>query len=149
MGSTTTEQEAPERVEEVIFRSKGRNFRAVRPGHGKRRYRDDYGEQVIVEGEAVDFAPNGEFRTTNPATVKWLTESPSFNLYFWRVGEEPGAVPSPDAINEQVLSATLELDDERLAALELEEQKSHQRQDVLHLIRAARTRVQGVAAEGA
>lgn len=131
---------------EAIYRSKGANFSAVRIG--RRRWMDQ-GEQQVSGRVVYDFAPNGEFRTRDKRAVEYLEKLPTLNLEFWRVGAEPGALPSSDAVLERITDLTIELDDKGLEEIQLEEQTTHQRPDVLKQVEIARRKVQGISAEGA
>lgn len=129
-------------AEEVIFRSKGANFKAIRIG--QRRWKED-GETQVSGRVAYEFGPNGEFRTRDARAVTYLEKLDSFNLEFWRVGSEPGAPPSSDQIIERIMELALEFDDAGLEEIETAEQSTHQRGDVLKTVAAARRKVQGVA----
>lgn len=133
---------------EVIFRSKGSEFSAVRIG--RRRWMDQ-GEQQVSGRVVYSFSPNGEFRTRDKRAVDYLRALPTFNSEFWEVGSEPGALPSSDAALERISDLMMELDDEGLEVIQREEQATHQRPDVLKQVEIARRKVQGVTAgtEGA
>jgi hypothetical protein len=126
----------------VVFISKGKNFSAVRV---PARRGSENGETIADPGVRYEFAPFGRFETTDPAAIAHLRGLGSFNIEFWELGAEPGRVPPPDGVFEQIMGAVAELDDARLAELEVEEQEGHKRDVVLNAIRAARTKVQGRA----
>jgi hypothetical protein len=142
------EDEAP--VEEVTFRAKGVNFRAVMvPRH---RWVAPNGEAQVTDGKTLEFAPSGEFRTSDPAEIRYLRGLPTFNREFWEVGAEPHAAPSPRPMFDKIAEASVALDVDALAQLEVLERETLNRPFVLDAIRSARDRVQGVltaAAEGA
>jgi hypothetical protein len=146
---TARELAAAEQTEEVaehLFRARGKEFRVVRVH--RRQWTED-GMRMTSEGVSYDFSPTGDFRTTDPGAIAYLKSLDSFNRDFWLVGEEPGAAPSSEVIDKQIMSALARLDDEALVALEHEESEQHKREDVLRRIRQAREQVQGVLSEAA
>lgn len=124
----------------VLFRAKGVNFRSVRTGAN--RTTAPNGEVVSTRGISYDFAPTGEYRTADPDVIAWLRNLPSFNLEFWEVGAEPGAVASPEVVLEQVMHATAELHVERLREILAEEMVGHKRDLVLKTVRAALAKIE-------
>jgi hypothetical protein len=129
---------APEQ-EEALFRSKGVNFRVVYV----KRYRrfTEFGDAITTDGRTIEFAPTGEYRTTDPKEIAYLRSLESLNREFWEVGKEPDAVPSPELIMEKVMQATVEYDDAVLEHLEREEENGYRRPIVLKSIQAARQKV--------
>jgi hypothetical protein len=142
------EDEAP--VEEVTFRAKGVNFRAVMVP--RQRWTAPNGEVQVTDGKTLEFAPSGEFRTSDAAEIRHLRNLPTFNREFWEVGNEPHAAPSPRPMFDKIAEASVALDVDALAQLEVIERETLNRVFVLDAIRSARDRVQGAltaAAEGA
>lgn len=136
---TTIEKPRVEQ-EEVHFRSKGVNFRAViKPS---RRKTTEFGMETIP-GTAADFAPTGDYRTSDPEVVEYLRALPTFNVEFWEVGHEPGQAPSIEPVIDRIAAAIIELDDAALSQLDGEERSSFNRPEVLAMISSARRRVQG------
>jgi hypothetical protein len=128
---------------EVVYRSKGTNFAAVRIG--RRRWMEQ-GEQQVTGRVAYEFAPSGEFRTRDRRIVDYLESLPTFNLEFWRVGAEPGRPPSTELVDEQIMAAVATLNDDVLSELEVQERNVHKREQVLARILTARRSVQGTLA---
>lgn len=129
----------PAPVDEVVFRSKGVNFRAVRvPRH---RWTAPNGEVQVSDGVTYEFAPKGEFRTDDPEAIAYLRGLGSFNREFWEVGNEPGRIPDSGPMIERVAAASAALNLEALDELELEERAGHKRHDVLTHITASKVAV--------
>lgn len=124
---------------EVIFRSKGRGFRAIRIP--RNRWFAPNGEAQTTPGETYEFEPNGEFRTDDPVAIAHLRGLQSFNREFWEVGKEPGRIPSSESRLEEVAEAGVTLNLERLDELEELERATHKREDVLIAIRATKRKV--------
>jgi hypothetical protein len=142
------EDDAP--AQEVTFRAKGVNFRAVMKP--RQRWTAPNGEVQVTDGRTLEFAPTGEFRTSDPAEIRHLRGLPTFNREFWEVGAEPHAAPSARPVFDKIADAAVALDADALAELEVRERETHNRVFVLDAIRSARERVQGAlaaAAEGA
>jgi hypothetical protein len=131
-------EQEPEQ-EEALFRSKGLNFRVVVVPRFRRF--TEAGDQIVSEGVTAEFAPNGEYRTSDPKVIAHLRGLGSLNREFWEVGKEPGAVPSPEMVMEKVFQATVDFDDEALERLEREEENGFRREIVLRSIRSAREKV--------
>jgi hypothetical protein len=129
--------------EPVTFRSKGVNFNVIR----KARHRVTHanGDVEISEGIHYNFAPTGTFTTQDRRVVEFLNRLPSFNLEFWQVGAEPGAVPPAEATIASIMRAVRDLDVDRVDEIAREEQAGHQREQVLLAIENAR----GLLREGA
>lgn len=139
------EDEAP--VEEVLFRAKGVNFRAVMIP--RQRWTAPNGEVQVTDGKTLEFAPTGEFRTSDPAEIRHLRGLPTFNREFWEVGAEPHAAPSARPVFDKIADAAVALDVDALAELEVRERETHNREIVIDAIRSARSRVQGALAAAA
>lgn len=125
----------------VVFVARGAMYKVVlRP-----RYRgvSPTGEQYFTTGSAADFAPTGQYQTTNPETVELLKSRPGFGTDFWIQGSEPFSAPDPKVILGEIFAAAMSLDDDELARLEADERASHKRKVVLDALELARTRVQG------
>jgi hypothetical protein len=135
----TAEPEQEPEQEEALFRSKGVNFRVVYVS----RYRrfTEFGDGVVTDGKTLEFAPNGEYRTSDPKEIAYLRGLESLNREFWEVGREPDAVPSPELIMEKVFQATVDFDDDALEVLQREEENGFRRPIVLKSIEAARAKV--------
>lgn len=135
----------PTEVDEVIFRSKGRGFRAIMiPRH---RWTAGNGEVQVTPGKTLEFGPNGEYRTSDAAEIKHLKGLQSFNREFWQVGAEPGRVPDSQPMLERVVEAGISLDIAKLDELEQEESTGFARHDVMVSIKAAKARVGKLLAE--
>lgn len=145
-----SEDEVEEGFEAVVFRSKGDAFRVVRVG--RHRYAAANGETQETEGRAYQFRHSAmglsELVVRNSNVAEFLRGRPSFNREFWEVGAEPHAAPDPKVVLDQVIDATIELDDERLEELLEREMASHQRPVVLDSIRAARRKIRGKVEAG-
>ena len=129
---------AQAQLEEVLFRSRGRNFRAVMQAA--------YAEPTNFgikqnKGRAIEFAPTGEYRTSDPEEIKHLRSLPTMNNEFWEVGKEPDALPDPEPVIERIMSAVVELDLATLDTIENEERAGYKREQVLSAVRSARRRV--------
>lgn len=148
IGTTPADvEQPPEPVGEVIFRSKGVNFRAVRvPRH---RWTAPNGEVQVSDGVTYEFAPKGEFRTDDPEAIAYLRGLGSFNREFWEVGNEPGRIPDSQPMIERVVGASTALDLEGLDELEREERAGYKRHDVLTHITAAKVTVKKMLDAGA
>lgn len=131
------DDEAP--VEEVTFRAKGVNFRAVMVP--RQRWTAPNGEVQVSDGVTYEFAPKGEFRTDDPEAIAYLRGLGSFNREFWEVGNEPGRIPDSGPMIERVAAASAALNLEALDELELEERAGHKRHDVLTHITASKVAV--------
>lgn len=131
---------------EVVFRSRGTHFRAViRPS---RREQHPHGVE-FVPGEACDFAPHAEFRTSDSRIAEHLRGLASCGTEFYEVGNEPGRIPSSERVIAAIMEASVELDDARLGAIEVEERGQFRREDVLVAVAAARRQVQRILEEKA
>lgn len=124
--------------EEVLFRSRGRGFRAVMQASfdeptnfGIKRHK----------GRVIEFAPSGEYRTSDPEEIAHLRGLGTLNLEFWEVGKEPDRIPSPEPVIDRILAATLELDLATLETIEHEERGGYGREQVLSAVRSARRQV--------
>lgn len=137
-----------ERLDEpVLFRSKGRNFSCTMVASN--RWFAPNGQAQITEGRRLDFAPTGEYESDEVRVVEFLRSRDSFNREFWEVGNEPGAVPSPELLLDKIVAASVALDLEALEEIEAVEQGGHARELVMKAVRSARNQVERALGDAA
>lgn len=109
---------------------------------GRHEWTTPHGEKQISPGVAYQFS-RGEFEALSSDVADFLRGKLSFNVEFWEDGKQPGQPESPIATLDKVLEAVIDLDDDRLAELEVIETATHNRPIVLQQIRAGRKKIRG------
>lgn len=132
------EFDPPEVGERVVFRARGRNFSAVMVA--RNRWFSPNGEGQVTDGRLIQFA-DGNYETNEIKVQEFLRSLGSFNREFWEVGNEPGAVPSPKIVLEEIVRAAAALDLERINDLLQTERETHKRDVVLDQAKAAQDAV--------
>jgi len=123
-----------------VFASRGRGCRIIyKP---RRAMADSEGNSWISEGHAIDFAPNGEFRTDNPDVVRYIMARDAFNREYWDVEDPPGSVEAPDAALERLAGLLIDLNLEAINEMEVKERASLNRDIVMRQIKVAQRQVE-------
>lgn len=126
----------------VTFLSRGSNLVVLKKG--RIRYADARGQLAVTEGVQYDFAPDGRFETDDEEVIEYLEARPAFGVEFWEMGHDPHKAPTPAPVLDEIMDAVINLDDDRLAEIEQEEQEGLKREIVLSQVASARRKVQGL-----